>query len=272
MGEQNSMKSFDELEFCDDFMFGKVMEDKELCREVLECLLQRRVGELTEVQTQKEFRYTSDGKPMRLDVYNEDCNHTVYDAEMENLNHRTVKSHELSKRSRFYQSAIDVDFMNRGNLYNMLPESNIIFICTFDPFGLKLSKYTFREKCDESQNLLLGDGTQKIYYNCTYTGDDIPKDLKSLYDYIKTGKAGSNLTRKIDAAVSKGRKNEIWRTQYMKEWVILQEAKEEGREQADIERITIMLRKGKTAEEIADFCDYPIETIKAVEKMLITTA
>ena len=32
-------KSYEELQFTDDFMFGKVMEDKELCRDVLECLL-----------------------------------------------------------------------------------------------------------------------------------------------------------------------------------------------------------------------------------------
>ena len=72
MSENRMMKSFDELQFRDDFMVGNVMEDPELCRLVLECLLQRPVGELTEVQTQREFKYTSDGKPMRLDVYNED--------------------------------------------------------------------------------------------------------------------------------------------------------------------------------------------------------
>ena len=72
MNGQKAMKRFEDLKYSDDFMFGKVMEDNELCRDVLECLLQRPVGELTELQTQKEFRYTSDGKPMRLDVYNED--------------------------------------------------------------------------------------------------------------------------------------------------------------------------------------------------------
>lgn len=34
-------KNFEDLVFSDDFMFGKVMEDKQLCREVLTCLLQR---------------------------------------------------------------------------------------------------------------------------------------------------------------------------------------------------------------------------------------
>ena len=32
-------KRYEELTIADDFMFGKVMEDKALCREVLECLL-----------------------------------------------------------------------------------------------------------------------------------------------------------------------------------------------------------------------------------------
>ena len=45
-------KSYEELQFTDDFMFGKVMEDKELCRDVLECLLDEPVGELRGVHTE----------------------------------------------------------------------------------------------------------------------------------------------------------------------------------------------------------------------------
>ncbi len=207
------------------------MEDKDLCRDVLECLMQRPIGELTEVQTQKEFRYTSDGKPIRLYVYNEDDMGVVYDAEMENLNNKTVESHELPKRSRFYQGSIDIDFMNKGNSYKALPESNILFVCTFDPFKKGMCQYTFRERCDEDHSIELKDGTQKIYYNCKYQGDDIPEELRKFYDYVENGKAGNELTKRIDNAVTKARKNEVWRTQYMKEWVVLQDAKDEGREE-----------------------------------------
>ena len=62
-------KRYEELTIADDFMFGKVMEDKKLCREVLECLLEQPVGELEDVQTERQFRYTTNGKPIRLDVY-----------------------------------------------------------------------------------------------------------------------------------------------------------------------------------------------------------
>ena len=215
MKEQRKQKEYEELGFRDDFMFGKVMEDRELCREVLECLLQRPVGELTEVQTQREFKYVSDGKPIRLDVYSEDSESVIYDAEMQNLNNKTVEYHQLPLRSRFYQSAIDADCMNKGDSYKKLPESNVIFICTFDPYKKGLSKYTFRERCDEDSEIVLGDKTTKVFYNCTYRGKDLPKDLKSLYEYVETGMAETDLTRKIDSAVEEGRKNEIWRSQYM---------------------------------------------------------
>ncbi len=230
MSEQRAMRSFEELRYRDDFMFGKVMEDKGLCREVLECLLQRPVGELTEVQTQKEIKFTSDGKPIRLDVYNEDSRGSVYDAEMQNLNNKSAEEHQLPKRSRYYQGLIDIDYMNKGNSYKKLPESSVMFICTFDPCGLGLSQYSFRERCDEKPELELGDGTVKIFYNCCYKGVDIPDDLRKLYDYVENGKAESELTKKIDEAVVKGRKNEMWRSQYMKERVLLQDAKEEGKE------------------------------------------
>jgi predicted transposase/invertase (TIGR01784 family) len=276
------------------------MEDKELCREVLECLLQQPVGELTEVQTQREFRYTSDGKPIRLDVYNEDSDGRIYDAEMENLNHKSVESHQLPRRSRFYQGAIDIDFMDKNYSYKLLPESRVIFICTFDTFKLGWSRYTFRERCDENPEICLDDGTEKVFYNCKYEGEDIPDGIRNLYEFIGTGHTCDELTEKLDSAVTKARSNEIWRTQYMKEWVVIQDARDEGyedgleiglatgreegikegrkegikegHEEADHETISRMLRSGKTAKEIADFCGYPIEQVKTVEKEMLVSA
>ncbi len=273
MIRQRQMRNYEELRFCDDFMFGKVMEDPELCRDVLECLLQRPVGQLSGIQTQKEFKYTCDGKPIRLDVYNRDSDGIIYDAEMENLNHKTVESHELPKRSRFYQGAIDVDFMSKGNAYRELPESNVLFICTFDPFMKGLSKYTFVEKCRENTNIDLDDGATKIFYNCCYEGKDIPDNLKKLYDYIENGNTESELTKRLEAAVVKGRKNEVWRTQYMKEWVVLQDAREEGRQEGrdlrDAEKIAEMIGRGKTVAEIVEFCNYPEELVKRVESGML---
>lgn len=280
MSEQRKMKKYEELCYRDDFMFGKVMSDPDLCRVVLECLLQRPVSELKEVQTQREIKFVADGKPIRLDVYNVDTEGNVYDAEMENLNHRSVESHQLPKRSRYYQASIDTDYMDEGDSYRKLPDSNVMFICTFDPFGLGLSQYTFYETCEEDHELKLNDGTIKIFYNCTYVGEDIPENLREFYDYVENGKAGSELTKRIDEAVLKSRKNSIWRSQYMKEKIVLQDAREEGFEEG-VERgieqgieqgIRNMLSRGKSVEEIVDFCGYSVELVKKVEESMLATS
>lgn len=51
-------KDYEDLTITDDFMFGKIMEDRDLCRKMLECLLDQSVGKLQEVQTERELQYT----------------------------------------------------------------------------------------------------------------------------------------------------------------------------------------------------------------------
>ncbi len=225
-----AFKSYEELVFSDDFMFGRVMRDQELCHDVLECLLQEPVGKLKEITAQKVLAYTEEGKPVRFDIYAGD-DKRVYDSEMQNLDKQTVESLYLEKRSRFYQSSIDTDHMNKKGSYKNLPDSVIMFICTFDPMCKGLAKYTFKERCEEDNGIYLNDGTEKIYYNCTYTGKDIPEDVKKLYEYIAKGKVSDNLTKRIDSKVKEVRKREEWRSEYMKEMVLFMDAKEEGREE-----------------------------------------
>ena len=255
-------KSYEELVFSDDFMFEKVMEDKKLCKQLLECLLGRPVGELEDVQPERQLRYTVDGKPIRLDIYTKDEN-SIYDAEMQNLNHQRVESLDLPKRSRFYQSMIDSDFLQKNGSYRHLPEGNILFLCTFDPFGLDLPKYTFMNVCKENTNLCLKDGTFKIFYNCASKAEEIPKDVEALYQYIQTGIESSELTKQIHQAVKKARRNEIWRSEYMKELLHDQDVREEGREEVIQTWIENWSKKGKTVSEIAELLECSEEDVKA---------
>ena len=49
---------------------------------------------------------------------------------------------------------------------------------------------------------------------------------------------------------------------------IKQEGREEGREEEQRDQISKMLSKGKTPEQIADFCDYPINLVLEVQSNL----
>ena len=51
-----------------------------------------------------------------------------------------------------------------------------------------------------------------------------------MYDYIRDGKVGGELTRRMDEAVRRARENEEWRSEYMKELLHDDDVREEGRE------------------------------------------
>ena len=282
-------KRYEELTFVDDFMFGKVMEDKGLCHDVLEQLLNEPVGELEDVNTQKEFRYTKDGKPIRLDMYAKDQDH-MYDTEMQNLNHQSVENLGLPKRSRFYQSSMDMDHLEKGNSYHELPEGRVLFICTFDPFGKGYAQYSFRNRCDEDQELCLRDGTVKIFFNCICEPDHVPENLREIYDYIREGKVSGELTRRIDAAVQKARKNEEWRSEYMKELLHdddvrrdaiaegitkgmakgMARGREAGRTEERVSTIQKLLAKG-FAMDVIQSLDFSEDEIREAQEAMLTT-
>ena len=61
----------------------------------------------------------------------------------------------------------------------------------------------------------------------------MPENLQELYDYIRTGKVGGDLSRRIDEAVCRARKNEEWRSEYMKELLHDDDVREEGRAEGE---------------------------------------
>lgn len=229
------MKAYEELTLSDDFMFGKVMENEELCREVLACVLDRPVGELEDLHPQHEIRNGARIRPIRLDLYTRD-DRAIYDAEMQNQNHRSLEKLNLPKRSRYYQATMDVDYMLKQKGRHNLPEGNVIFLCTFDPFGEGQCKYVFENTCKNNAKLQLHDEALKYFINCgAYDSEEeISEGLRSLCRYIMTGEVGSELTKRMDAEVRRIRENEKWRSQYMKEIFyyddLRDEAWEEGHE------------------------------------------
>ena len=96
----------------------------------------------------------------------------------------------------------------------------------------------------EYRCILLRDGTEKIFYNCVNSSGEVPEHLKELYDYIRTGRAESALTRKIEEAVGRARRNEEWRAEYMKELLHDDDVREEGREEGLSEGLDIGRTQG----------------------------
>ena len=140
---------------------------------------------------------------------------------------------------------MDTDHLSKGKSYRELPEGRVLFLCTFDPFGKGYVKYSFQNLCKEDRELYLKDGTEKIFYNCAAEPEKVPENLRELYDYIRSGKVGGDLSQRIEEAGCIARKNEEWRSEYMKELLhdddVREEGRAEGREEGRAEERSFLL-------------------------------
>lgn len=231
----STTKKYEDLRFNDDFMFGRVISEyPDICKELLEVILDTKI-EAIYPETQKSITATVDGKDIRLDAYVVDDESKVYDVEMQNHSGAdTRREPELPKRSRYYQGMIDLAILNGGQRYQSLKTSYIIFICTYDPFGAGLKRYTFKNLCLEDPAISLDDQSVKIFLNTKGTRSgriEISEELQHFLDYMNTGETGNSFTRRLDEAVESVRENKNWRHEYMKKLIVMQEKFDEGIEQ-----------------------------------------
>ena len=219
-------KNYEELDFTDDFMFCKVLTNNpELCHELLELVIGKKVGKFTRLDKQKPIEITADGKGIRFDVYSEDDQNVVYDCEMQ-----TSGNDNLPKRTRYYQGMIDLNLIERGADYRELKKSYIIFICTFDVFGQGLHKYTFRNYCEEFSQLELDDESTKMFLCAGGDADDVSSEMKEFLDWMVHKRKGkSEFVKRLDEAVQKARNHEEWRMEYMTLLMRDNKMREEGR-------------------------------------------
>ncbi|SHI47415.1 conserved hypothetical protein (putative transposase or invertase) [Anaerovibrio lipolyticus DSM 3074] len=194
-------------------MFRLVMEKPGLCKKLLERLLNITISKMEIPEFEKDFREGMVSRGIRLDIYIEDADGTAIDIEMQAV---TKKKEELGKRTRYYQSVMDHNLLAKGQHYTKLRKSYIIFICTFDPYGAGLPRYTFSNLCVSDNTLELCDEAYKIFFNASAVNmDNITKDQRAFLKYVNGGSADDDFTRELDSTVKEYRADERKKATYM---------------------------------------------------------
>lgn len=218
-------KTLQELTIKDNFMFGAVMSDEELCSQFLELVLGFKIYSVT-VSKEKSIIYHPEYKGVRLDVVAEDENRTHY----------------------------DVDLLTSGTEYDLLPDSYVIFICDFDPFFQKRYRYSFRNICEEDKELILQDGSHTIFLStCGENADEVPKSLVKFLEYVKAETDSEpkdyedDFVNRVQETVKRIKSSREMEERYM----LLKELIKEEREEAKAEMVLEYLSSlGKVPEEL----------------------
>ena len=223
-------KDFKELDLTDNFLFSKVMMEPELCRRLLEIILDVEIERIEYPEKEKTLSEKPEAKSVRLDVYVKDGRGTVYDVEMQ-----TANPGNLPKRSRYYQTQMDASLLAKGEDYNKLNKSFVIFICLHDIFKGGRHVYTFENRCIQDPGIALGDGTTKIFLNPRSKEDDVGPGLANFLKFLIDGKPVDDFTERLVEAVEAARNNKALEVEYMSyyanQWDVYNEGMEKGLEE-----------------------------------------
>ena len=286
------IKTFDELTIRDNFLFQHVMRNERLCTHLIEKILNIKVRSLRYLDFEKTIDLRLDGKSIRLDVYVEDDEGRVYDIEMQCSN---SPKNDLAKRSRFYQSMIDGELLDKGKPYEELNPSYVIFICTFDPFHKGLPIYTFTHCCKEDNKVQLKDEETRMFLNSQGSENAADPDIAAFLRYVDGKAAEGHFAERLDQEVhfvksmDKVRReymilsDEIRRRQREAEEEGLQkglqkglqegrqegrrEGRQEGRQEERESNIVAMLKEKIPVETISRITHYSLDQIQELGKM-----
>lgn len=171
-------KKIQQLTIKDNFLFGAVMCDENNCRRFLEMVFGFPIARV-EVSKEKSLIYHPEYRGVRLDIYaqNDDVHY--------NIEMQAVEPADISKRTRYYHSQIDMDKLSQGVDYVDLPKSYVIFVCDFDPFGKERYLYSFRNICVEDGVTELNDESISIFLSTKGKNDEeIPDTMIKFLKYV----------------------------------------------------------------------------------------
>ncbi len=270
-------KPFEQLNFADDGMFQAVMKNPEASAELVERLLGVRVKDVKYPKLEKKIAPYYATKGVRLDVYLKDED-KVIDVELQ-----TYEMDALGKRTRYYQSMVDIDSLMKGEDYSELKDSYILFICKFDPFRDEkkeprgLYRYTFRNVCTEDSLVNLDDKCLKVIYNASaYNQAEDPK-VRALLRFIQTNEPGEDpFAKQLKEFVLKARQNEKFKREYLamnlhdRDMMKIGEREgiAKGAQAKAIETVRNMLKKNYPASDIVEITGFSLEQVLELQKAL----
>jgi len=216
---ENNIIDWSEVRLSNDFMFGKVMAEPTRCLELLRRIFpDRGIASVQIAEKQKNLDESLHAKGVRVDMYargNEpDGTEADYLYEMQTVNH-----YDIPLRMRFEHSQLDMQSLNKGLNYRKIRKAHVIFICTFDPFGMGLYRYDFRKACMQDAKFILDDRVQDVVLNAASSEpcDAVDRPLRNFLDYImgRSVDLSDPFIRELEKAVAEARQNDEWRRQYM---------------------------------------------------------
>ena len=176
--QQEDLARLHQLRLIDDDFFSKCFDNDTACVQlVLQIVLDKPDLNVVDVRTQV-FVENLLNRSVRLDVLATDSEGRKFNIEIQRSDKGAGR-----KRARYNSSMMDVNLLEKGNDFEALPETYVIFITENDVIGLGEAVYEI-ERCFVKSGKRFGDGSHILYVNGSYR-DDSPVG-KLMHDFSCT--------------------------------------------------------------------------------------
>ena len=253
----------------DNFMIHIFKNNNPLVEYVLRIILGK--DDLVVESSETQFELGVLGyRNLKLDVYAKDKDGKVYDIEIQR-----DSSGAIPKRARYHSSAIDATYLNKGDDFDALPESYVIFFTEKDIMKENEPLYTI-DRIIGQTGKAFNDGTHIIYVNgqykdvhtalgklihdfiCTEAKDMLCEPMAEITKYYKETPEGVNSMCKSVEDYAKS-----YAEKYAKEYA--EEYAKKERQNERFEMIKKLIKKGFLSnEEIANSLDMPLEEVQRI--------
>lgn len=207
---QDFERKWKNLTITDDFIFGKVFSDKNLCKNLIEILLNVKIKELKlPPEYQKTFQAGANSHGVRFDVYTESENE-AFDIEIQ-----TTKRADLPLRMRYYQSSMDTSLIHKGQNYSDLKQTYVLFISTVDQFGFGEPVYEIVSVVKNHPEFEFNDRRKEVVYNVKAYEKIDDDNAKSFLEYMATGEAKMKFEKQVAEKVDELKEDEYWKNNYI---------------------------------------------------------
>ena len=262
----------EDFDFTNDLIFRWVMEHEENCLAILRAILPAlKITAVKRRENEHPVNYLAfdDERGVRFDAIIVDDQERFYDVEMQIVNQL-----ELGKRVCYYQAQIDQETLKKGEDYDDLRESHVIFFCAFDPCGQDRRLYQFHYYEDTDRQLRLPTNSHVILINALETKDQITPELAAVLDVMNRRRDNANplavsLVKEIDGYNrDKKRRRALMnlKIRLKDEWKLgLSEGRAEGRDETMLSLIHTLQMQGQTQKQI-------VETLALMQKSSLAEA
>ena len=238
--------------FDDDFLSEVFDNNTKVAALILNIILERSDMKVIKAETQSEYK-SATMRSIKLDVRAEDTARKVYDIEIQRSDHGNG-----AKRARVHSSMIDRTLLQKGQDFDSIVDTYVIFITENDKYDAGLPMYHIDRTIKELSHVSFEDGAHIIYVNGEYR--DTAHPIGKLMHDFNCKNASDMLLSELAESVRYYKETEGGRSHMCR---AMEDMRDETARKKAIEIALKMLSGGKlNMEEIAEYSGLTIDEVK----------